>query len=98
MITHLFVSPKLKSFQAVMFGLMLLIATTPLIAQPPAAPATSEKPEVTPEEEGKPFTPLFDGKSIEKWIVRTGQATYTVEDGVIVGRTATSGPNTFLCT
>ena len=44
------------------------------------------------------FTSLFDGKTLAGWTVRTGQATYTVEAGVVVGRTATEGPNTFLCT
>jgi hypothetical protein len=41
---------------------------------------------------------LFDGKTLNGWMIRSGQATYTVENGVIVGRTATEGANTFLCT
>jgi hypothetical protein len=40
---------------------------------------------------------LFDGKSLDGWTVRGGSATYKVEDGMIVGTTATVGPNTFLC-
>lgn len=41
---------------------------------------------------------LFDGKSLEGWIQKNGTATYRVEDGTIVGKTATGSPNSFLCT
>ena len=43
------------------------------------------------------FKPLFNGKDIDGWIKRGGDATYTVEDGCIVGKRG-DGPNTFLCT
>ncbi len=42
------------------------------------------------------FKPLFNGKDINGWIKRGGDATYTVEDGCIVGQRG-DGPNTFLC-
>lgn len=41
---------------------------------------------------------LFDGKSLKGWTQRNGTATYRVEDGVIVGKTAEGSPNSFLCT
>ncbi len=41
---------------------------------------------------------LFDGKTLSGWEVRGGFATYRVEDGCIVGKTAEGSPNTFLCT
>jgi len=41
---------------------------------------------------------LFDGKSLDGWVVRSGFATYRVEDGAIVGTTAEGSANTFLCT
>ncbi|TWT36975.1 hypothetical protein KOR34_19210 [Posidoniimonas corsicana] len=44
------------------------------------------------------FVPLFDGKSIEGWVKQGGDATYKVEDGVIVGTSVLHTPNTFLCT
>jgi hypothetical protein len=47
-------------------------------------------------EEG--FVSLFDGKTLDGWTQRNGKATYRVEDGTIVGRTAKSSPNSFLCT
>ncbi len=45
-----------------------------------------------------PWTPLFDGRSIEGWIQRGGKAAYRVEDGVIVGRSVPGTANSFLCT
>ncbi len=41
---------------------------------------------------------LFDGKSLAGWIQKNGTATYRVENGTIVGRTAEGSPNSFLCT
>jgi hypothetical protein len=43
------------------------------------------------------WVPLFDGKSTAGWVQRGGQAVYTVEDGVLVGRTVLDTPNSFLC-
>lgn len=41
---------------------------------------------------------LFDGETLEGWSQRNGTATYRVEDGTIVGKTAEGSPNSFLCT
>lgn len=41
---------------------------------------------------------LFDGESTDNWVVRSGTATYHVEDGAIVGTTVEKSGNTFLCT
>jgi hypothetical protein len=41
---------------------------------------------------------LFDGKSLDGWVQKNGTATYRVENGAIVGRTAEGSPNSFLCT
>lgn len=43
-------------------------------------------------------SPLFDGKTLDGWEVKSGFATYKVEQGTIVGTTAEGSPNTFLCT
>lgn len=43
------------------------------------------------------WTSLFDGKSLNGWTQRNGTATYRVEDGAIVGKTADGSPNSFLC-
>ena len=41
---------------------------------------------------------LFDGKTLNGWVVKGGAAKYTVADGMIVGTTAEKSKNTFLCT
>ena len=41
---------------------------------------------------------IFNGKDFKGWTKRGGAATYRVEDGVIIGRSAPNTPNTFLCT
>src|SRR5688572_11718445 len=46
----------------------------------------------------KGWTHLFDGKTLKGWKQLTGTATYTVEDGVIVGTTVAGSPNSFLAT
>lgn len=45
-----------------------------------------------------PWTDLFDGKTLQGWVQRGGQALFTVENGEIVGTTVANTPNSFLCT
>jgi hypothetical protein len=42
--------------------------------------------------------PLFDGKTLNGWVQRGGEAKYTVTDGIIVGTSVPDTPNSFLCT
>src|ERR671919_551357 len=49
-------------------------------------------------EESEGFHGLFDGKSLEGWAQKNGTATYRVEGGTVVGKTAEGSPNSFLCT
>ena len=44
------------------------------------------------------FVTLFDGKSLESWVQRGGQAIYQIEQGAIVGTSVAKTPNSFLCT
>lgn len=44
------------------------------------------------------WTNLFDGKTLSGWKQVTGKATYTVENGELVGTTVTDSPNSFLIT
>ena len=44
------------------------------------------------------WTPLFDGTTLDGWTQRGGKADYSVEDGVIVGRSVPNTSNSFLCT
>jgi hypothetical protein len=41
---------------------------------------------------------LFNGKDLTGWTKRGGKATYRVEQGTIVGKSAPNTTNTFLCT
>ncbi len=41
---------------------------------------------------------LFNGKNLDGWKQRGGQAKYRVEDGQIIGSTVPNTPNSFLCT
>ncbi len=41
---------------------------------------------------------LFNGKNLDGWSVHSGAATYSVENGAIVGTAVLGSPNTFLCT
>ncbi len=49
-------------------------------------------------EEPGTWIDLFNGKNLEGWVQRGGEAHYSVEDGVIVGTTVPKTPNSFLCT
>lgn len=51
-----------------------------------------------PELDGEGWVSLFDGKDLAGWTQRNGTATYRVENGVIIGKTAEGSPNSFLCT
>lgn len=50
------------------------------------------------DDKEKKWTSLFDGKKIEGFESKGGFATYRVEDGCIVGKTAEGSKNTFLST
>ena len=45
-----------------------------------------------------PWTSLLNGNSLDGWTVKGGEATYIVEDEIIVGSTKHDTPNTFLTT
>jgi len=49
------------------------------------------------EEPGE-WIELFNGKNLDGWVQRGGEANYTIEDGAIVGTTVPKTPNSFLCT
>jgi type 1 glutamine amidotransferase len=51
-----------------------------------------------PELDGAGWVSLFNGSDLTGWAQRNGTATYRVEDGVIIGKTAEGSPNSFLCT
>lgn len=44
------------------------------------------------------WTPLFNGKNLDNWIQRNGEATYHIDGDELVGTTVMRTPNSFLCT
>ncbi len=44
------------------------------------------------------FVPLFNGKDFEGWVQQGGKAKYRVVEGVVVGESVPSTPNSFMCT
>jgi hypothetical protein len=44
------------------------------------------------------WTRLFDGKTLNGWSKKGGNATYTIANNEIIGTTVENTPNTFLCT
>jgi hypothetical protein len=44
------------------------------------------------------WTPLFNGKNLDGWVKRGGEAGYKIEGDAIVGTSMMDTPNTFLCT
>jgi len=76
--------------------LMLSYAATALAVT--AVCAVAGNNELTSEQQAEGWKSLFDGKTVDGWSVKSGFATYRVEDDAIVGQTAEGSPNTFLCT
>lgn len=52
----------------------------------------------TSSDEQEEWTELFNGKDLTGWTKVNGTAPYEVVDGVIVGKTVTGSPNSFLAT
>lgn len=52
----------------------------------------------TDPREKAPWRSLFDGKTLDGWSIKGGDAIYEIRDGQIVGKTVRNTPNTFLTT
>ena len=52
---------------------------------------------LTKKQKDKGWQLLFDGKTLDGWSIKSGFATYKVDEGAIVGTTTPGSPNTFLC-
>lgn len=51
-----------------------------------------------PSLDAKGWQSIFNGKDLSGWSQKNGTATYRVEDGVVIGKTAKGSPNSFMCT
>jgi len=82
--------------------LICALAAVAVAAETPAAKADAKAPAtpntLTAARKAAGWKMLFNGKDIKDWVVKSGQATYTVEDGAIVGTTKKGSPNSFLTT
>jgi len=68
-------------------------------AKPPAKCCGTCKPNtLTAAQKAAGWKMLFNGKDITDWVIKSGQATYKIADGAIVGTTKKGSPNTFLTT
>ena len=68
-------------------------------------PAMREPADVGPDEfaaipdlTSNGWISLFNGKDLSGWSQKNGTATYRIEDGTIIGKTAPGSPNSFMCT
>lgn len=75
------------------FPILILVAALASIVGRSVLAADNE---LTPSQKAEGWQNLFDGKTLDGWSVKSGFATYKVEDGAIVGTTAPDSPNTFL--
>jgi len=50
------------------------------------------------ENDAKGLKPLWNGKNLDDFEIKSGTASYEIRDGAIVGTTKAGSPNTFLCT
>ena len=73
-----------------------LSANRPSLRDP--ASIQVDTPGEMPDIDGKGWVSLFNGKDLKGWTQKNGTATYRVEAGAIIGKTAEGSPNSFLCT
>ncbi|MGB5358871.1 MAG: DUF1080 domain-containing protein, partial [Eudoraea sp.] len=50
------------------------------------------------KKDNTPWIPIFNGKTLDGWTIKGGEAHYEVRDEIIVGSTVHDTPNTFLTT
>jgi hypothetical protein len=67
-------------------------------ATPLAATAKTADMDSAPDLDAEGWIELFNGKDLEGWSQKNGTATYRVEDGQVIGKTAQGSPNSFMCT
>lgn len=72
------------------------IQRDPLSLKPPT-PKSDVDFASSPNIEGPGWTSIFNGKDLSGWSQKNGQATYSVQDGSVLGQTAKNSPNSFLC-
>jgi hypothetical protein len=80
-----------------MEGRILSSGTFALQGHDPGSTVYYKNIRVKPLPEDTDWISLFNGKNLDGWTQRNGTATYRVENGTILGKTAEGSPNSFLC-
>lgn len=73
-----------------------VVSRDPLQLEAPEVPSEIDFSRV-PDVDGQGWAAIFNGQDLRGWSQKNGQATYAVEEGAVVGRTAKNSPNSFLC-
>lgn len=85
--------PYLRSLVTTIIAVLPFIAAVPIVG---LASARGSEPDAKSDEGFEDITP---GEDLAGWTQRGGNATYTVENGEVVGRSSVpASPNAFLCT
>jgi type 1 glutamine amidotransferase len=77
-----------------------LLSATAVVTRDPqqlGAGASQVAADAMPNPQSEGWMPLFNGQDLGGWSQKNGTASYAVEEGTIVGRTAVGSPNSFLC-
>jgi len=78
-----------------------LMSNKEVVTRDPATLTKPTAPKVDfsqpPNIDGAGWVSIFNGQDLSGWSQKNGQATYAVEQGTVVGRTAKNSPNSFLC-
>jgi len=77
---------------------LMLIAPGPAMADHHQDKSQDKKEGQQSQQSEDGWQDLFNGKNLDGWSVRSGEAEYRVEDHAIVGRTVKGSPNSFLTT
>ena len=75
-----------------------LTSDAPATRDPSTIGKGSSEKTAMPDIEGDGWVSLFNGNDLSGWSQKNGTATYRVEEGAIVGKTAQGSPNSFLST
>ena len=81
-------------------AILLATCTLAWAAGKPAkeTPPPAKDNTLTQKQKDEGWQCLFDGKALTGWSVKSGTATYKVDDGAILGTTVKGSPNSFLVT
>ena len=81
-----------------MIRITAILLATCTLASAADNPANAKDNTLTQKQKDEGWQCLFDGKTLGGWSVKSGTATYKVDEGTVLGTTAKGSPNSFLVT